>query len=78
MKNTYPNWKCYAYHLYGDNSGKEYSYEELKEYFDIDGTEYCKCIKTLDGSADKYEYYKFYEGKIYRVDITADGMFRIK
>ena len=36
----FKNWKCYSYRI----DGKDYSYQELKPYFYIDGSEvvYCK------------------------------------
>lgn len=38
----YKNWKCNSYGLLG--SEKDYDYQELKQYFDIDGSDvaYCK------------------------------------
>lgn len=38
----YKNWKCYSYRF--TNKKRDYSYEELKPYFYIDGSEviYCK------------------------------------
>ena len=41
----FKNWKCYAYHLHNDKI--ERAYKDLKEYFIIDGSEKCICIKDI-------------------------------
>lgn len=74
----YKNYRCYAYHLYGDNSGREYSFQQLKEYFEIDGSENARCIKDKIGDPQKREYFSFSGGKFYRVDITNAGTFVIR
>jgi hypothetical protein len=67
------NWKCYAYHIYGDNSGKEWDYRELKKYFDINGTAKGKCINDLIGDQNKNEYYCFVYGSDIIIEITNNG-----
>ena len=74
----YTNWKCYAYHLYGDNSKKEYSYKELSEHFNITGEDFTECIKDKTGDGKQGESYSFTKGKLYSVYKTNDGMFRIR
>ena len=50
------NWKCLSYGLSGDNKHKEWSYQDLKKYFDIRGGAVCKCITPILD----YEPGKFY------------------
>jgi hypothetical protein len=58
------NWRCYTYSLDRVKGNYDYSYQDLKEYFNIDGSERVKCIKNF-GS---YE-----EGYFYNVGITHRG-----
>lgn len=74
MLNTkYTNWKCNAYHIYGDNSKKEYGYDDLKEYFNITGDTITECKKDFVGNAKKLEFYSFKKGDLAYVDKTCDG-----
>ena len=41
----YKNWKCYSYRF--TNKKRDYSYEELKPYFYIDGSEVIYCKKDF-------------------------------
>jgi len=77
MINIYRNFKCNGYHIYGDNSGKVWSYQELKEYFKIDGFDYAECIKDFSGNAENREYYSFKKGSFASIMETCQG-FRIK
>lgn len=52
----FKNWKCYSYGLSGDKRHKEWSYQELKKFFDIRGCAVCKCIAPILD----YEPGKFY------------------
>ena len=42
----FANWKCYAYRFYGSN--KNYSYQELKDFFKIDGSNEILCKKDFE------------------------------
>ena len=70
---TYTNFKCNAYHIYGDKSGKKWSYQELKLFFDIDGTGVAKCISDFIGKPDSKEYYSFMAGDFANVRETFAG-----
>lgn len=49
----YSNWKCNSYGLHG--SGKEYGYQDIKKYFEIDGSETVYCKKDfLEYKAGNY------------------------
>lgn len=41
----FKNWKCYSYRFQGIK--KNYSYQELKEHFNIDGSEVIYCKKDF-------------------------------
>lgn len=73
MENVYPNWRCYSYHVYGDRTDKEWSYQELKEFFAIDGTDTALCIKRFEG-----KYFTFNEGDYVRVETTIVGTYIIR
>lgn len=49
------NWKCYSYR-FSHNKRKDYTYEELKEYFYIDGSEVIYCKKDF-GDCVSGNYY---------------------
>jgi len=72
----FKNWKCNSYHVYGDNTNKDHSYQELKNYFNIDGSNSALCTEDFIGNAAG-EYYKFSKGQIVRIDETQKG-FRIR
>lgn len=69
----YKNWKCEAYNIYGDNTHRQYGYQELKEYFNITGEAYAECIKDFIGNPKKSEYYTYQKGKIVAIDKTYRG-----
>jgi len=73
MDNVYPNWRCNAYHVYGDKSNKDWSYQELKKYFEINGTDCAVCIKQFVG-----EFFTFNVSDFVQVNVTADGYFSIR
>lgn len=56
------NWRCYSYGLEG--SKKEYGYQELKEYFFIDGSEVAYCKKSF-GGYEAGKYYLISDGGMY-------------
>jgi len=58
----FTNWKCYNYNV--DKINGDYSYQELKEYFAIDGSNRVKCIK---------DFGIYITGNIYRVTTTVKG-----
>lgn len=67
-------YKYYKEHLYKIKSkGKEYTYEELKEYFFIDGSEVVCCIRDF-GECKSGKYYLLIiggeTGNIYIIDDT--------
>lgn len=74
----YRNFKCNGYHIYGDNSEKIWSYKELKEYFNIDGSDCAFCIKDFTGDANKFEYYSFKKDDVVSIMESCFGGFRIK
>ena len=45
---TYKNWRCFSYVVTGSFEERQYSYDELKEYFDINDSEIAVCIKQFD------------------------------
>ena len=46
-KTDYPNWRCFSYRVVGIPS--DFSYQELKSYFALDGSQEVDCIKDLGG-----------------------------
>jgi hypothetical protein len=74
----YKNWRCNAYHIYGDNSGREYGHAELSEYFIIDGTENGTCIKDFVGDPVKQEHFTFFAGDRVNVMQQTNGTFRVR
>ena len=50
----YKNWKCYPYRFTGKE--RDYSYEELKAFFFIDGSEVVYCKKAF-GICEPRNYY---------------------
>ena len=73
MNDMYKNWRINVYHVYGDRSNKDWSYQELKEYFEIDGSDVAVCIKRFEG-----QFFTFNVGSFARINVTEDGFFRIK
>lgn len=69
----YKNFRCNAYHVYGDRSGKEWSYQELKNYFDITGAPSAYCTRDFIGDAGKKEFYKFIAGDYVAIRETFTG-----
>ena len=63
-----PDWRCQAYHVYGDSTDREYSYEELKEYFEITGATTAPCIKHFSGN-----YFYYMPGDTAWIDKTNRG-----
>jgi len=57
------NWKCYSYR-FSHNNRKDYSYQELKEFFFIDGSEVIYCKKDF-GECKAGNYYLVSDGKWY-------------
>ena len=58
----FTNWKCFNYNV--DRVKGDFSYQDLKEYFAIDGSNRVECIKNFGIYAT---------GNIYRVTSTAKG-----
>lgn len=58
----FKNWKCYSYRFSGKK--RDYSYQELKEYFFIDGSEVIYCKKDF-GSCEAGNYYLVEDGTWY-------------
>lgn len=65
------NYRCEPYHLYGDNSGREYGFLELRDFFSLDGTENAVCKKNLIGDPKRGEYFSFHAGDICYVERRA-------
>lgn len=59
----FKNWKCGSYRLTYMYK-KDYSYNELKEYFVIDGSEVVYCKKDF-GQFQAGKYYLVEDGKWY-------------
>lgn len=59
----FKNWKCGSYR-FSANTRKDYSYDELKEYFVIDGSEVVYCKKSF-GDCEAGKYYLVYDGMFY-------------
>lgn len=78
MSRIYAHYRENAYHLYGDNTGKEFSYQELKNFFAIDGTTFIICTQNLSGDPAKQELYKFHRGQICSMYPTPSGTFVIR
>ena len=70
---TYRNFKCNPYHIYGDSSGKNWSYQELKRFFNIDGSPYAECITDFTGDQAKREHYNFNAGEYVSIRETFTG-----
>jgi hypothetical protein len=73
LNEVYPHYREYAYHLYGDNSDKAYSFQELRKHFSLDGTSSTICNKTLAGDPRKMGFFTFMAGKIYSVERSISG-----
>ena len=58
----YKNWKYYSYRF--SNKKRDYSYDELKKYFYIDGSEVIYCKKDF-GTCKAGYYYLVLDGKWY-------------
>lgn len=58
----FKNWKCGSYRFSHDR--KDYGYQELKEYFLIDGSEVIYCRKDF-GSCKAGRYYLVSDGRWY-------------
>ena len=58
----FKNWKCYSYRF--SDKKKDYSYQELKEYFYIDGSEVIYCKKNF-GNCAAGNYYLVVDGTWY-------------
>lgn len=59
---VFNNWKCFSYIF--SHSNKEFGYNELKDYFFIDGSEVIYCKKNF-GSCKAGKYYLISDGKWY-------------
>lgn len=59
----FKNWKCNSYR-FSHNEKRDYSYQELKEYFFIDGSEVIYCKKDF-GWCKAGRYYMVGDGSFY-------------
>lgn len=59
----FKNWKCYSYRIDGKEK-RDYSYQELKPYFYIDGSEVVYCKKDF-GNCKAGRYYLVSDGSFY-------------
>ena len=58
----FKNWKCYSYRF--SDITRDYSYQELKKYFFIDGSEVIYCKKDF-GICEAGNYYLVSDGAWY-------------
>ncbi len=63
MPTKFKNWKCYSYR-FSHNKRKDYGYNELKDYFFIDGSEVIYCKKDF-GECKEGNYYLVSDGTWY-------------
>lgn len=59
----FANWKCNTYR-FSHNTRKDYSYQELKKFFFIDGSEVIYCKKDF-GDCEAGKYYLISDGSWY-------------
>ena len=59
----FKNWKCNSYR-FSHNERKDYGYQDLKEYFFIDGSEVIYCKKDF-GDCEAGNYYLVSDGDFY-------------
>lgn len=71
----YKNWKCYSYRF--TNKKRDYSYEELKPYFYIDGSEVIYCKKDF-GDCKAGNYYLVSDGEMYGCGFTVNDWIPFK
>ena len=68
MENYLKNWHCDNYTIYGDNKNRNFSYNDLKEYFNINGREYAEVKKDFEGN-----YFSFKQGELVTINQTFKG-----
>ena len=59
----FKNWKCNSYRIAGKEK-RDYGYQELKPYFNIDGSEVVYCKKDF-GKCEAGKYYLVSDGSFY-------------
>lgn len=66
------------YHIYGDNSGKLYTWKELKYHFKQVTTDYLQCIKDFKGNPENQEYFTFNKNQFIQLRMTSSGNLELR